>query len=212
MSTKNLSRKEELQKELAAIEAEEQKATKMAHLNYVKRRDSLISEGLIAFKQIHNRMSEFKVDLMSAGAALREEMWKLNDVEAKDQKRFSITNEQGTGKLVFEYSERMMFDETADAGIELLQTVLKDKFESRNKTMYQVINKLLTRTRTGDYDPKMLIQLRGFEKQIDDPRFSKAIKILTDAQKVHKTSNYVRAYVKNEQGQWKDISLQFSAL
>lgn len=207
-----MSTVEELRKQLAEAEAKENQAKRRQEAKYQAEKEAFVNDTVKDFEELNEALIEFKKETFDEAERLQKTMFDLFKVEQKDSKSFSITNENKTRKLTFSKGEVFAFNETAEAGIELLHEVLKNKFEKRNKTMYKIIEKLLSKTKEGDYDPKMLVKLRKFEEDINDPNFSKALDILNNAQEVNSTSKYVRAYNKNENGKWVDITLQFSAL
>jgi len=207
-----MSKVAELERQLAEAKAEENKIQRAKEVEYKAEKEAFVNYTVKEFEELNEALTTFKKVTFEKAEYLQNTMFDLFKVEPTDSKSFSITNEKKTRKLTFSKGEVFAFNETAEAGIELLHEVLKNKFEKRNKTMYQIIEKLLSKTKEGDYDPKMLVKLRKFESDINDPNFSKALDILNNAQEVNSTSLYVRAYNKNESGKWIDITLQFSAL
>ncbi|MGB0869501.1 MAG: DUF3164 family protein [Flavobacteriales bacterium] len=207
-----MSKVAELERQLAEAKAEENKIQRAKEVEYKAEKEAFVNYTVKEFEELNEALATFKKVTFEKAEYLQNTMFDLFKVEPTDSKSFSITNEKKTRKLTFSKGEVFAFNETAEAGIELLHEVLKNKFEKRNKTMYQIIEKLLSKTKEGDYDPKMLVKLRKFESDINDPNFSKALDILNNAQEVNSTSLYVRAYNKNESGKWIDITLQFSAL
>lgn len=208
-----MSKVKELEKQLELAREEERKVKLKKQENYVTKKDAYVNEYVSQFIRLNQEMKDLKNKVFTQGVEINKVRYDVYDrTPNPDQKTHTLQNEDKSKKIVIEYSENLVFTDESTVGIEMLQEVLKDKYESRNKSMYKIIDKLLTRNSKGDYDPKLLVKLRELEPEINDTRFSKAIEILNLSQTVDKTALYVRAYQKTETGKWKDIPLQFSAL
>lgn len=214
VSDKKLNRKEQLRQELAQIEASEKRALEQKQKAYVNKKDAFVTTMVKQFIANQEQLKLLKDNVFTQGLEIHQELYEVFQREPKEnQKSFSIQSEDKLSKIILENAERLVFDEKAEVGIDLMHDVLKKKFETRNKGMYQIIDKLLSRNSQGDYDPKLLVKLRQFEADVNEPDFTRAIDILTEAQVVDSTSLYVRAYTRvNITSKWKDISLQFSSL
>lgn len=208
-----MSKVKELEKQLAEARKTEREEKLKQQLEYKTKKDTFVHAMVNQFVVLNKEMTALKENVFTQGYELHKDMYKIFDRSPKDdQKTHTLQNEDKTEKIVIEHSENLVFTEEANVGIDMMHEVLKSKYESRNKGMYRIIDKLLTRNSKGDYDPKLLVKLRELEPEINDTRFSKAIEILNDSQTVDKTALYVRAYRKNDTGKWKDITLQFSSL
>lgn len=179
---------------------------------YKKDKDAFIESTIIDFQQFNKMLSNFKDFTLKRGIELYNEMYKVYDREPKDHKSMTLESEDGQFKIVLENQERVHLDDSAKPGIEMIQEVLKEKFEGRNKTMYDIINSILIKNSKGDYDPKLVSKLRKHVDKVSDPRFTEGLDIIAKAFKTVGTSRYVRAYKRDENGKFQDIVIQFSAL
>lgn len=204
--------KEELAEALAKREREEKKAKAQKMKAFERRKESFVREVVSQFMELQQIMSDLKRDAVTEGNALWTEMFELQDAEPKDQKQFSLTNKAKTLKVVVDRAERMGFNEEAFVGIQGVKDYFKEKFASRSKQVYILLDTLLVKNGAGDYDPKLLSKLRSQVNEINDPVLTKNFKIIEDNQVVVGTALYLRAYTKNEMDKWHDVSLQFSSL
>lgn len=203
----------QLEAKLAKLRQEEDKKIQKQRAEYENKKADFLNQTINAFKACNRELTTLKNRAFADGAIINNLMYSLYNMKKNDaQKTFKIENEEKTQKVVIERAERLVFTEEAKVGIDLMRSTLKKKFASRNQSMYQIIDKLLSKNAKGDYDPKMVVKLKSFEKQVSDPNFTKAIDILTQSLTVDSTALYVRAYEKNDKGSYEDISLQFSSL
>lgn len=207
-----MSKVAELRKKLAEAEAEEKTQLATRKREYNKRVDSFIESGVKWALEMSESLSNKKESLYKEGLELDGELYTIYDRTPNyEQKSFTLQNSTKSNKIVISNAEKLTLNESSKVGIELMHEVLKNKFESRNKGMYNIIDKLLTRNSKGDYDPKLIVKLRQLESEINDPNFSKALKILTDAQEVDSTTLYIRFYYKDKLDKWKNIKIRFSS-
>lgn len=204
---------EELQELLDQKKKQERQAKEKREREYESRKDKFVMETARSFKQLHNRLKDFKEEVISTGNELHSEMYKVFQKEERDLKKFSLVTNDGLYKLTLERSDRQAFTEKAEVAINQIKDILRDKFSGRSKTMYNIINDILIKNNKGDYDERLVAKLRKQESKINDPKFSEALDILSDSYQVESTALYVRAYHReNPDKGWKDITLQFSSL
>lgn len=214
MSTVDLTQvsKEELAQALAEKEQAEKKANDLKVKRFEQKKENFVVEVVSQFTELQDIMMSLKRDAVTEGNALWEEMFKLQNSEPKDQKQFSLTNKAKTLKVVVDRAERMGFNEEAFVGIQGVKDYFKQKFASRSKQVYDLLDTLLVKNGAGDYDPKLLSKLRSQVNEINDPVLTKNFNIIEENQVVVGTALYLRAYNKDKMDKWQDISLQFSSL
>ncbi len=208
-----MSKITELKRQLAEEERKEQIEKHRKKAEYISIKNTFVNVYVNQFIAFKKELTALKSEVFGQGEELDRRMYDLYDRKKNtDAKSFSVQNEDKTMKIVIEDAERLTFKPEANVGLEMIYECLKDKFATRNKKMYTIIDTILKRKRAGNYDPRMLVDLRDVEKVVDDARYSTALEILTENQILEKTGVYVRAFKKDKTGKWEDISLQFSAL
>ncbi|MAX81726.1 MAG: hypothetical protein CL843_16310 [Crocinitomicaceae bacterium] len=190
----------------------EKSAAKAAKNKYTNERDAFIALTLAQFSEVSAILSQLKKETIHRASEFRDRAWELQNQEPKDQKQFSIVTEDQQFKLVVENQERNAFNEHAQIAIERIKEILYNKFASRNKAMYNIINDILMKNKSGDYDPKLVAKLRKHEEALNDPEFSAALDELSKSYYVAGSATYVRAYKRDESNKWIEIPMQFSSL
>lgn len=203
----------ELEKLLADKRKEEQKLQDAKKREYEHRRDSFIHLCISQASALHDELRKFKRTCVETGNELHDLMYEVYQKEPKELKTFSLISSDGKYKVEIDRAERQNLDETAEVHIDAIKEVLREKFASRNKTMYNIINDILIKNNAGDYDERLVAKLRKHETDINDKRFSDALDGLAKSYYVSGTSTYARFYSKSEDtNAWQHINIQFSSL
>ncbi len=202
--------------ELEALLTEKRGAKKKA-LTIEKNRheadkNNFLKHSSSKFLQIHNDMKGLKEYAILQANELYDRMYKIEGKEPKETKSFSLKNTADTVKVTVDRPERFSFTDEAIVHINAIKDVFKEKYAKRNKKMYGYIDELLIKNKTGEYDPKLLVKIRRQALENDDEEMLALIDNLTNCQTVSGISQYCRLYIKDENGKYQDISLQFSAL
>lgn len=160
--------------------------------------------------EIQQKMIELKQYEVENAEKFNVLKYELDGKTVKEAKSFELKSE--TIKQVIENQDRFDFTDEAIVHIDAIKEIFKEKFEGRNKGMYDLLDTILMRNTKGDYDAKLLTKARAQVKKLGDQRLIDEFEKLTDCLQVVGTVKYSRVYVKNEKGSWSDISLNFSSL
>lgn len=210
MSEKPNYTKEELKKMLEEAEHEEKIIKEAKQKAYIDDKDAFINSTFNSFMQCANALSGLKELSLKEALSLNDRMYRVHDREPKKQKVINIVNEAGTKRIEVAYQDKIVLDDSAQVGIDMIHEMMEEKYARQNKSMYRAMNILLSKNTKGDYDPKMVIKLKAMSDEIKDERFDKGLEIISDAWRVSGTGTYLRMYHKNEDNKWENISLQFS--
>lgn len=202
----------ELQAELHRREKEESNKKAEAISKHLKAKETYVNDTILEFKRIQESLTRLKQIAITNGNRLYNEMYEVYGKEPKEQKQFSLTNADKTSKVVVDNAETIGFGDEAVVAINEIKDFFKNKFESRSKMVYSILNTLLIKNGKGDYDPKLLTKLRVQVREIDDPKLTDAFELLENSQVVTGRALYLRAYETDASGKMKDIVIQFSSL
>lgn len=203
---------EELEAVLNQKRREEKNSLEKAQADYKKRRDNFVKATVASFCELSAALKQLKMKTLQRGHELHDEMYEVFDKETRPLKEFSLMTEDGSHKLVIQKQERQALDETAEVAIGTIKEVFKQKFEARNKSMYNILDGLLIKNQKGDYDERLVAKLRKYEADVDDKDFSRALDDLSKAYYTSGSSTYCRVFAKNHQtGKWQDVPMQFSS-
>ncbi len=198
-----------LKKKQAAEKAEKANAKQ----SYDKMRDSYIDTVFGKMEDLSGQLKEFKSESVRLGIELHTKMYEtLGRAPKEGIDSYTLTSADGIRKVSIERQWRCEYDETSTVAIETIRTVLREKFEGRNKAMYKIIDDILIKNGTGDYDERLVAKLRKHEEAVDDKRFSEALDILARAYRPTTSQMYIRAYRRDDGGKWRDLVMNWSAM
>lgn len=204
---------EQLEAALEAKRSQEKQLQKQKERQYELSKHEYVESVVVAFEGYNKELQAFKELALNTGKELYEKMFSIYGKELKDTKSFSIESKDGCKKIEIQYDERVEFDERAIVHIGVIKQVFRDKFQDRNKKMYNMLETLLVKNKGGDYDPKLLTKLNKHREDVDDERFTTALDELAKCHKISGTGKYLRAYKRRDlDDKWECIQIQFSTL
>lgn len=203
----------ELREHLAKKERAEKAAIESKKHEWRKNRDRLVLNVAHKAMEISKEMAAFKADAIVNANTLYDTMFDVFGRDAKKERMsYSLTTEADDYRVEVAKENRYKLDETSQAPLQVIKGILKDKFEARNKSMYKLIDDLLSKNSKGEYDDKLVLKLSKHEQSINDSRFSEAMDTLRASMKVVDIATYMRVYEKDAEGKWKLINLNFSSI
>ncbi len=217
MSNEVKNPKELTLEELQALLEEKQREQKLMRQRKIKafekEKSEFVENTVKTFKQKHEELKKLKYGTINKATDTYKKLFELHEKEMpKDRKSFSLQNADKTMKIVVDRPEKMAFTEEAYVAIEGIKEFFRKKFAERSKVVYNILDTMLSKNKEGDYDPRLLAKIRKEVREINDPELTKNFELLENSQVVVGVAQYVRAYEKDENGKWKDIVVQFSAL
>ena len=174
--------------------------------------DDFCYQTAAKFLQLSAELKEVKDFTIVEANKLYNRMYAINGKKPKEVKSFSRKSSDGSIMVTVDYQERFEFTDEATVHINAIKDIFKNKFAGRNKGLYNVLDGLLIKGTKGDYDPKLLAKARKQVRELGDNNLISEFDKLDDCQRVYGTSKYCRVKVKDCNGKWKDVNVQFSSL
>lgn len=202
----------DLQAEIERRAKAEKQARSKARKEFITDKDNFLTFASGKFQQLQNELKELKASTIKDANNLYNRMYEMEGKEPKEVKSFTMKNEADSIKITVDRQERIEFNENATVHIEAIKEIFRDKFENRNKGMYNLLDSLLIKGNKGDYDPRLLAKARRAIKDLGDEKLIDEFRKLEECQRVVGSALYCRCYVRDDQQKWTDVSLQFSAL
>lgn len=94
---------------------------------------------------------------------------------------------------------------------ELLKEYITGEIGETNILIKGLVNEAFSTSR-GEVDSRKIFQLLKYEDKIKNSKFLKACGLLKQAQAIDKTKMYMRVWAKQDDGQYRNINLNFSSL
>jgi len=202
----------ELEAEIARRKQAKKESQEKAEKLYFNDKESFLDHTASKFTQIHNEMKELKEYSIAEANKLYERMYTIEGKTPKEVNSFSLKNRADTIKVTVDRQEKFEFTDEAMVHITAIREIFKEKFEARNKGLYNILDGLLIKNTKMEYDPKLLAKARRQVRELGDDNLINEFDKLDECQQVSGSSLYCRLHVRDAKGKWKDVSLQFSSL
>lgn len=135
-----------------------------------------------------------------------------NDIESIGKGNVTLFNFDRSIKLELSINDRIEFDD-------LIIKACKHKFDEwlnanideKQAYVKEMVNEAFS-TRSGRLDTKKVMSLMKYESKIKDAEFLEAIKLLKDSIRRPDSKAYYRVWNKDDQGEYKNVELNFSSI
>ncbi|MCF2638481.1 DUF3164 family protein [Fusobacterium varium] len=92
------------------------------------------------------------------------------------------------------------FDDTVHAGIEKVKGYISKVTAGEKAELEELINLLLKKDKNGNLKASRVLELERIAEKINDEELKDGVQIIKEAYKPTKTSTFIEAYYKDEQG------------
>lgn len=203
--------KEELKAALAKVEAQEKREAEAKKNDYESRRNGL-SEGLVReATELEAMIVAFHEKAKSSLLAFREDSRQYGGLRANSKGGYSIESASGM-KATLRFHAIWAFDERAGMAEELLKEFLAETVKKRDVPVYEILMSLLERNSDGKLEPRRVMEIIKHESKFTDERWTKAIKLLKESYHEQTSKYYMEFALKNGDGKWEAVNLNFSSL
>lgn len=140
---------------------------------------------------------------------LKKQILGISDDEFNQQQSHSISNEDFSKTIIIGHNVIDGWDlDTAQAGVSRVNEWLTSKMTEDNTELIGIIRNLLKPNKDGFLKAQRVLELRNNAEKIGDTDLIEAVKMIQDSYQPTKTSTFVKAKFKGEDG--KDIWLNLS--
>lgn len=173
-----------------------------------KKASILLRSALSANKALQG----FKEQIKEACDEVEDAVLTENGVSRSENYKGSFTwfNFDRSIKVERKVSEPMSFDDLIiSAAKQKLDEFLGLTIESKHEFVREMINSAFETTK-GKLDPKKVMPLLRYESKVNHKLFTEACRLITKAQRRPDSKTYYRVWVKNDEGKFEAIELNFS--
>lgn len=190
--------------------AAEAKAKEMRE-NYLTMVDEEIAQLMPELISVSKNIAAAKrkaYDEFRAIIELKEELFRLKKGKELDVQSHTFTNQAGTMRITLGAYQVDNYRDTAEAGIaivkEYISSLAKDE---ESKALVDMVLKLLAKDAKGTLKASRIIQLRKLADKSGNERFIEGVRVIEEAYEPIPSKTYIKAEVKGENGEWKNIPL-----
>lgn len=201
----------EIEEYLAKKKQDEWESEQKKHKDFEDEGDLLIDSIVDEHHIIKADLKAFKDMKTEAVVNYNKKAYDINGKEFKPSKTFKITHSGGKRKVVIEEKDKFDFNSEAIVHINAIKDIIKEKFQD-NADLFDFVDSILVKNNNGDYDPKLLAKAKNKARKLNDMILMQEFEKLQNCQIVVGVSRYIRAYEKDENGKFRDISINYSSL
>lgn len=137
---------------------------------------------------------------------LKGELFKT---KVKDgQRSHTFTNSEGNKRIILGYHVSDDYRDTVENGIDMVKDYIAGLAnDEKTQALVNMVFRLLARDAKGTLKASRIVQLRKIADEIGAEQMLQGVKIIEEAYQPAISKQYIRAEVKDENGQWKSIPL-----
>lgn len=170
----------------------------------------LAKEALV----INSKLEIFKAQIRQTAQDLYDKFVEQNEgkIQGKGKGNITLYNFNRSIKVEVAINEPIHFDEEF---IKLakaeLDAFIKDSLGESSKWIEPLILSAFEKSR-GELDTDKVLSLKKHAARITDERYHKAMKFIDQAINRPTSKEYYRVWIRNDQGQFQNVQLNFSAI
>ncbi len=157
-----------------------------------------VSESLIKFNE---EVVQLVDDYLEMVAEQYGEHW---------QGAASITNFNQTERIDIKISKLIDFNEHFAIAEKKIFSYIEDLTENLSGDIVSIIKVAFSRNKKGFIDPKKILELKKLN--IKNKVWKEAMELIDKSIYIKATNRYINFWIKNKQGDWENIPLNFSKL
>lgn len=174
-------------------------------------RDDFVRKAVAAAKQMEATIAEFKEQLtgdFEAFLNLSSEQYgvKMGGIKGN----VCLTSFDGNFRVTREIAERIEFDERLQAAKVLVDQCLREWTKFSASEVRTLIEDAFQVDKKGRINTKRILGLRKLK--IDHPTWKQAMEAIGDAVTITGSCTYYRFHVRDDQGRYQQINLDFAGV
>lgn len=176
-----------------------------------KLRDEVVMQIVAAARQQRQTLAAFKLESMQKIADFTDLSASEYGVEYGGTKgNVTLVSFDGRYKLIRAVGEHRVFDERIQAAKKLIDDCISEWSVGANEKIMAMIDHAFRVNKQGKIDINQVLGLR--QLNIDDAKWNEAMDAIADAIQVTGTSQYLRIYERQADGNYQQISLDLARL
>lgn len=169
-------------------------------------RHDLVQEIVVKAKEASTALAEFKAGIFADIAAFVQLSAEQYGAKLGGEKgNVTLTSYDGRFKVIRAIQERVAFDEKLQAAKALIDECFDDWSQGSRSEIRALISRAFDVDGQGNVNTGRILALRQVE--IQDERWQRAMKALSDAVFVVDSKSYIRIYERDANGKYQPITL-----
>jgi len=176
-----------------------------------KLRDQTVREIVSKALQMKEQLAAFKNEM-------RKELLSYLDRSAErfgktyggKKGNITLTSYDGSLKLILAVNEHIVFDERLQIAKGIIDECIKRWSKGSRSEIRALVDNAFYVDKAGNINTARILGLRRLD--INDPEWKRAMEAITESIQVSGSKEYLRVYTREENGEYKQVSLDVAAL
>jgi hypothetical protein len=176
------------------------------------KREKALGSILLDAQAINKKLSDFKKEIKLATDQVVHEFILEKGISSLGKGNVTLFNFDRTIKVEVSISDRIEFDDlTMKACKEKFDAFLNVAIDEKQAFVKEMINDAFSTT-NGKLDAKKVMSLLKYRQKIKDAVFHEAIALLEESIRRPDSKTYYRVWLKDANGEFQNIDLNFSSI
>jgi hypothetical protein len=212
MEKVNVQMTAEEQARFAKFKAEEdrraaQNKAKQDRELYKQMVDDEVNNSLPILQELSADIKTIKqtvLDNFKSVLAMKAELFKTRT----EQRTHTFTNSEGDKRIILGQYTTDGYRDTVEDGIAIVKEYISSlAADEKTQALVNMVFRLLSRDQKGTLKASRIVQLRKIADEIGNDRFLEGVRIIEESYQPEISKQFIRAEVKDENDQWRPISL-----
>lgn len=201
--------KAEMIRQLAEDQQAEQQQKQREKDMFITVRNETVERVYGHLKTVSDNLTEVKEKMLSDFETLLEMKAELYGIGDKQQSH-NWTSEDGSVTIVTGYNTIDKWDDTVGAGVARVQAWIDKQVTDQNRNIVEMVRDLLKPNKDGVLKANRVLDLQNSAERIGDKELIEAVKIIREAYRPDRSGSYIKAKVRDADGNWSWLPLSMS--
>ena len=173
--------------------------------------DEQVSETIPELLEISEQLSTLKATVFSNFKTLLDMKKDVMKMTQDGQKSHTFTTSDGKSRIELGLYQLDNYKDTVNDGIAMIKEFIKGLAKDpETQSLVDMVLKLLSKDQKGNLKASRVLQLRQMADKINDDRFTEGVEIIMNSYAPIPSKQFIRAYQKNDKGEWQNIPLSIT--
>ena len=127
------------------------------------------------------------------------------------QRSHTFTSSDGQSRIELGFYQLDNYKDTVNDGIALVKDYITSLAETdETKALVDMVLKLLSKDQKGNLKASRVLQLRQIAEKVNNDRFTEGVEIIMNSYAPIASKQFIRAFIKGEDGEWVSIPLSIT--
>lgn len=209
MTAEEMAEFEAFRKAQAEKRAKEERKQNLE--TYNKMVDEQVTQTIPELWSLSEQLAAVKDAVFGNFKALLDMKSDVMKMTKDGQRSHTFTSSDGTKRIELGCYNLDNYKDTVNDGIALIKSYISGLAkDEETQSLVEMVLKLLSKDQKGNLKASRVLQLRALADKSGNAQFKEGVEIIMDAYDPIPSKQFVRAWIKGEQGEWLSIPLSIT--